>query len=308
VYELVGIGNPVYDIIQTPVISRGDRILSGCSTNACLAARKLGLDPVALIGNLGADFEARFAADLLRYGIRGYIPTGSGQTGGFKLVYDQMGDRTLDVLGVADKIRIEDIPSEFLDANCILLGPILGEIDASFVGQLRKSSGAQILLDPQGLLRSVDNMGRVHHRAEQSQMKSMMRLVNVVKPNELEARIMTGIDDPVKSVMTIQSWGAHVAIVTLAERGSLIHDGSRLIRIPAFKTTVIDPTGAGDVYGGSFVTEYMMSKDLAKAGLFASAAASVMVENVGPDFPLDEWTVRKRMKTIESLVVEERLG
>jgi hypothetical protein len=32
--KLLAIGNPVYDRINTPVLIREDRVLSGCSTNA----------------------------------------------------------------------------------------------------------------------------------------------------------------------------------------------------------------------------------------------------------------------------------
>jgi len=49
-YDLVAIGNPVYDEIITPYVRTEGRVLSGCSTNACLAAKKLGLENVALIG------------------------------------------------------------------------------------------------------------------------------------------------------------------------------------------------------------------------------------------------------------------
>ena len=35
-------GNPVYDYIQTPVVTTGERVLSGGSTNGCLALSRLG--------------------------------------------------------------------------------------------------------------------------------------------------------------------------------------------------------------------------------------------------------------------------
>ena len=45
-FDLVGIGNPVYDMIITPSVKTDGRVLSGCSTNACLAAKRLGLRKV----------------------------------------------------------------------------------------------------------------------------------------------------------------------------------------------------------------------------------------------------------------------
>ena len=39
---IVAFGNPVYDYIKTPVVTTGERVLSGCSTNGCLALARLG--------------------------------------------------------------------------------------------------------------------------------------------------------------------------------------------------------------------------------------------------------------------------
>ena len=47
--NIVGIGNPVYDYIKTPRVDTEERILSGCSTNGCLAISKLG-EETALVG------------------------------------------------------------------------------------------------------------------------------------------------------------------------------------------------------------------------------------------------------------------
>ena len=73
--------------------------------------------------------------------------------------------------------------------------------------------------------------------------------------------------------------------------------------IPAYKTNAIDPTGAGDVYGGSFIVEYMRTHDYVESALFASAASSLMVEQVGPDFKLDPSEVRRRRESIRTSLV-----
>ena len=92
---IVAIGNPVYDAITTPYIATGGRVLSGGSTNGGLALARLG-HRVALVGNVGPDYAERLHEDARRYGIVPYLGT-SAQTGGFRLIYDQRGDRTLDL-------------------------------------------------------------------------------------------------------------------------------------------------------------------------------------------------------------------
>jgi sugar/nucleoside kinase (ribokinase family) len=83
--------------------------------------------------------------------------------------------------------------------------------------------------------------------------------------------------------------------VTLAELGSVIYDGQQFIDIPPYEIDLIDATGAGDTYMAGFTFEYLKTGgDLRKAGCFASATSSIMIENVGPDFQMTESMVRQR--------------
>lgn len=305
-YDLVAIGNPVYDIIQTPSMLTQGRILSGCSTNAVLAARKLGMERVGLVGSAGEDFERRLKADLSSRRIIGIALKKSAQTGGFKLVYDSKGNRTLDVLGIAGQISPDDIPSEFLKSRYVLLGPILQEIDLELVMFISDNSDAKIFLDPQGMLRSVDANDRIVHTCDGTVMKQVLSLVDFVKPNEVEFSVLTGETDPYRASRSLVEWGAGVGIVTLAERGSVVYDGHEWLTIPAYPTVASDPTGAGDTYAGSFIFEYDRTDSLADSACFASAAASIKVENTGPDFPLNMDDVRRRTDHIKPLAKNHR--
>ncbi|MFX1350654.1 MAG: carbohydrate kinase family protein [Promethearchaeota archaeon] len=297
-YDIVAVGNPVYDIIITPYLSTKKRVLSGCSTNACLAAKKLGTRRAALVGYIGKDFEGAFIEDAERYGVEIPRLMKSEETGGFKLVYDKKGDRTLDVLGIADKITVESFPKECLDAKAIVLGPILQEVDFDLISFLRKESSAILFLDPQGITRIVGDGGRIERTCDPDEIKKIVDLVDFVKPNEHESLVMTGIENPEESARKLVKWGADVGIVTLAERGSVIYDGKKIIRIPAYKTIARDPTGAGDTYAGSFVFEYLRTGDVFQSGYFGSAAASIMVEYTGPGFPMTLEEVEKRKETL----------
>jgi sugar/nucleoside kinase (ribokinase family) len=284
----VGVGNPVYDFIKTPQITTGERVLSGCSTNACLVVSKLGQD-AALVGCVGEDFEERFVADMERYNIE-YQLYPAEETGGFSLIYDARGDRTLDVLGVAPPVPA--FPLRFGNASFILLGPILGEVTLELVQSIRAVTRSPIILDPQGMMRSMKDDGRIE-RFKNPEFEEVISMCNVVKANEHEAHVLTGIyprdgeTEAREAAKAIHAMGCEIAIVTLADDGSVIYDGSEMIRIPAYATNALDPTGAGDTYAGGFMVRYTEDKyDLREVGYFASCVASVMVENTGPDFPL----------------------
>src|SRR5919108_2636542 len=144
---ILAFGNPVYDYIKTPVVTTGERVLSGCSTNGCLALARLG-HTTGLVGCIGRDYHDRFVADVQRYNITPYVQL-CEQTGGFGLIYDARGDRTLDVLGVA--APIEQVPADCREARAIIVGPILQETPPALIEQIHAIGDAPLFLDPQGL-------------------------------------------------------------------------------------------------------------------------------------------------------------
>ena len=50
----------------------------------------------------------------------------------------------------------------------------------------------------------------------------------------------------------------------------------------SFKASEIDPTGAGDSFGGAFIVGYLAGWDLKKAAKFANAVGALKVEFFGP--------------------------
>jgi sugar/nucleoside kinase (ribokinase family) len=293
---ILAVGNPVYDYIETPEVSTKTRVLSGCSTNACLALSKLG-ESTTLVGCVGRDFRRRFTVDMGRHGIS-YRLCASPQTGGFSLVYDHKGDRTLDILGVASPIAW--IPDVGQTPRAVIVGPVLGEVSFELVAALRERFHCPLFLDVQGLVRVIE-AGRVR-RTKLAGVEEAVGVFDVAKPNEYEATVLTGLDprrEPRACVEAVHAMGCRVAVVTLAEAGSVVFDGEAYLEIPAYPVKAVDPTGAGDTYLGGFVYQYLRSRDLTKAACFASAVASAMVEHTGPDFPL---TLEEAWRRTEALL------
>jgi sugar/nucleoside kinase (ribokinase family) len=290
------IGNPVFDLIETPRIKSGGRVLSGCSTNACLALSKLGME-AALIGRVGDDFRQQFERDMNRFGIR-YHTESAAESGGFKLIYyDDHGNRTLDLLG--DAGPISSFPGEFQDSSWIVFGPILRELDLVYLEKVKSQSNARILVDPQGFLRRSENGRIIHEKTDE--IERIAAMCEIFKPNELECKVLTGIDprdDYETAAKLLKSWGPDVVIITLAELGSVIYDGREFHRIPAYSTDALDATGAGDTYAAGIIYALEHNYDLFTAGCFAGCVSSVMIENCGPDFPLTATEAERRKDTL----------
>jgi sugar/nucleoside kinase (ribokinase family) len=294
---IISFGNPVYDYIKTPVITTGERVLSGGSTNGCLVLQRLG-HRVGLVGCIGDDYYERFVADIQRYGIQQFVRR-CAQTGGFRLIYDATGNRSLDVLGIADPIMY--IPDEIGSAAAVIIAPILQETSVALIQAIHTQTTSKLFLDPQGLMRRVDGKGRIEHYVPQD-FASIAPLCSVIKANEVEAQVLTGIDprqDGAEALRRLKAFGCAIAIITLAEAGSLIDDGQQHYRIPPYVTDARDPTGAGDTYLAGFLHSYLQNPhDLYQAGCYGSATASIWIEHTGPDAPIQRAEVERRARTL----------
>ena len=78
---------------------------------------------------------------------------------------------------------------------------------------------------------------------------------------------------PKEILMRMEDFGVETNILTIGEKGALIGIKGSTITIPAFKTNAIDTTGAGDTFTSSFLSEYIISNDIERAGIFASSAS-----------------------------------
>jgi sugar/nucleoside kinase (ribokinase family) len=303
---IVAFGNPVYDYIRTPKITTGERVLSGCSTNGCLTLARLG-HTTTMVGRVGPDYHERYLADTQHYGIASSMQL-CGQTGGFGLIYDEQGDRTLDVLGVA--APIEQVPAVCSQANAIIVGPILQETPLELIERIHTFSDAPLFLDPQGLLRRIGPHGRIEHFYPPD-FERVALLSYVIKANEFETEVLTGVHprrDPKEALGRLKALGCAIAIVTLAEAGSLIDDGQQQYRIPAYATDARDPTGAGDTYMAGFIHAYLQDPaDLYRAGCYGSATSSIWIEHTGPDAPVTREEVERRAAALLALLRRESL-
>ncbi|MEN8097821.1 MAG: PfkB family carbohydrate kinase [Chloroflexota bacterium] len=303
---IVAVGNPVYDFIKTPYVTTGTRVLSGSSTIACLVASKLGVKS-ALIGCVGKDYYDDFILDTEKYGIDHKIQI-APETGGFSLIYDERGDRELEVLGIADPI--DTFHDDLLSADWIHFGPILGEVSPDLVKNIASRTRARLMFDPQGMMRRIID-GKVQ-RYRNPELDEVFSLFDVVKPNEYEAEIITGIDprEDAEGAASELYRQMHqqprreghpaIAVVTMAEAGSIVYDGATYFRIPAYKTFAKDPTGAGDSYaGGMMISLSREPQDLMLAGCYASSVASIKVESTGPEFPLTQAETLERLARVK---------
>ena len=276
-FDLVTVGHFTIDQIIIGE-TRFDSILGGPPTYSSLAARKLGAN-VSVISKVGDDFPSLFIDFLKNSGIdlTGLSIIKSCPTTSFALNY-RGAERVVQLMKRCEPIYPEDV-LESLKSKAVHLGPVAGELPAETISRLSEVTEL-ISLDPQGLVRSFNEKGIA---TIASPLNIMLDKVNVFKSSEQELMSTAGVDDLLKSVAKIRNSGPEIVIVTKGSHGiSLFLEGMRY-EVPSFKPPkVVDYTGAGDVFIGAFMTQYIKEDHPIWCAAIGSAAASFVIEGLGP--------------------------
>jgi ribokinase len=75
--------------------------------------------------------------------------------------------------------------------------------------------------------------------------------------------------------------GARYAVITCGERGSYAIDDGEIYHQPAFNVSVMDTTGAGDVFHGAFIYGLIQGWQLKEIMRFSAAAAALKCTKIG---------------------------
>ncbi|WP_413483662.1 ribokinase [Morganella psychrotolerans] len=115
---------------------------------------------------------------------------------------------------------------------------------------------------------------------------SLLRLVDVITPNETEAEKLTGISvsdetGAAKAAQVLHDKGIEQVLITLGSRGVWLSINGEGRCIPGFKVNAVDTIAAGDTFNGAYVTALLEGKPADDAVRFAHAAAAISVTRRG---------------------------
>ncbi len=277
--DIVTVGHFAIDHIRPSGAKTFKKQLGGSVAYVSFAAKKLGAN-VGVISKVGADFPKDYVDVLKRSGVDlfGLRTVRDAITTSFALEY-QNESRELTLKSCAPPMEAKDAQLGFY-ATTVHVCPIADEVSLEVVQKLSEKTGT-LSLDPQGLLRKFDVQGRTS--LKEWKMPKFLELVDVYKSSLLEITALTGMDDLKASMRQIEDFGVDIVIVTLGSKGTMLLFDKTFHRIRAIlPRKTIDPTGAGDVFGGAFLAEYLRNKDPLWCACVASAAASFKLETSGP--------------------------
>lgn len=279
--DLLVAGSIALDTVQTPAGERAN-VLGGSAVYFATAASFF--TKVHLIGVVGKDFPAEHTAHLKKrnIGLSG-LQVSEGSTFRWKGSYTknineaETLDTQLNVLGTFDP----QVPEPLRHVECVFLANLDPDAQLKVLSQMKNVR-----------LMACDTMN-LWINIKRPSLEKLLKKVHVFVLNDGEAKLLTGEHNLVKAGQMLKRMGPRYVVVKKGEHGAFLFTQDAKVNVfvtPAYPLEhVVDPTGAGDTFGGGMMGHLSRSHDLwnpktlRQGIIFGNVMASFTVE----DFSLD---------------------
>ncbi len=278
--SLLTVGSVAFDALETP-FGKTDKIIGGSATYITLSASYFTQEN-NLVAVVGDDFPQTMIDNLNQHGVR---------TEGLQV---RVGEKTFfwsgkyhNDMNTRDTVEVQlnvmegfdpIIPESYQDCQYLMLGNTAPAIQQTVIERL-KNRPKLIVLDTMNLWIEIAN----------SDLMSLLKLVDVLVLNDEEARQLTHEYSVVKAAAKIRTMGPKTVIIKKGEHGALLFSEGQIFFAPALPLeSVFDPTGAGDTFAGGFIghlakTDDISFENMKRAVIYGSAMASFCVEKFGTE-------------------------
>lgn len=201
------------------------------------------------------------------------------------VVYKDTGDRDF-IFTIKDSALVELDYSKinkdyFKDCKyfhimgCSIFNDNMIEIFSNLIPFL-KSKGIKISFDPNF---RKEFMGNPKIKAL---IMNILENADIFLPGEQELLDLTGLKCEEDAIKALQDKGVEVIVVKRGSRGATLYNNNQRNDIEAVEVSEADPTGAGDCFGGTFVSLVSQGINLEKALVYANLAGAYSVTKQGP--------------------------
>ncbi len=243
---------------------------------------------VELVGSVGADeFGAACLARLRASGVGlDHVRVDDGGTTGVAFVsYRGSGERSF-VFHLAQtasgRFRLPDPQAALVGVDCVhLMGS--SAFSPSAVEALLEVDDAAAAL---GVRTSFDPNLRPEMLTRPEYVDALRRILGrawLVLASEGELQALLGDATDAQCAARLLAGTAEAVVVKRGASGaSLFRRGHDEVRVPGLAVDEVDPTGAGDCFGGTFLALRLRGMDAAEALRHANAAGAMAVTQRGP--------------------------
>ena len=266
-------GSIALDLIET-AYDRIENVIGGSTTYALIAASNRA--PVSVVGVIGDDFPKKGMGLYEKYAHNlNDLKIVSGKTfqwgGKYHENWDDR-DTLYTELGVFESFN-PILSSSNQNHSHIFLANIHPDLQQSVIDQ-SNNPDALIVVDTMNLWINTALDG----------LKNVLSNSHILLINESEATLLTGQNTIASCARALQDEGPQTVVIKKGSRGAVLFSEKVQITIDAYPIKqVLDPTGAGDTFGGGFISCLANGGTMDEALINASVLASFCVEGFGTD-------------------------
>jgi len=241
------------------------------------------------IGATGEDTIGEiFERNMKSAGVHTYLSTKDADTGTAVAMISPDSERTFAThLGAAEKLEARDLDKTVFNTYDILY------LEGYLINNMDLIETACIYAKEEDLKIAIDLASfNVVAAFKDSFSHIIENYTDIIFANEQEAKEFTGKD--AEEAVVHLSELCEIAVVKTGARGSLIHDGNKLINIDPMDVVPLDTTGAGDLYASGFLYGLAHDKPLDVCGYLGTLLASYVIQFIGPKIDYEKWQVLKK--------------
>jgi ribokinase len=280
-------------VVQTPRLPSPGETLQGHhfftapggkGANQAVAAARLGA-LTYLVGRVGEDsFGQELLAHLNETGVQteGVKVDSQIGSGVAMIAVDQNSENTIIIIpganGQVEGSDVDRLKNLLSHCRALLLQlevPLPAIIAAA---KEAKKAGVKVILDPAP--------------APESLPDELYALVDIITPNETEAKQLTGFDlskeeNWIKATEFFINRGVKTVVLKLGARGVFCLNKAEHFRVEAFPVKTVDTVAAGDAFNGAMAAAFERGLSLREAVIWGTAAGALATTKPGaqPSLP-----------------------
>jgi ribokinase len=276
-YDIVVVGSINADLVfeadkrpnpgETLIGKDFKTVPGGKGANQAIAASRLGAK-VAMMGCLGEDQNGIFLEENLKVNKveTKFIKKVKGIPSGVAGITLAEGDNSIIVVPGAnyevDKTYIDKNIEVIKSAKIVLLQLEIPIEVVEYVIDICSKNKVKTILNPAPI---------------QKLKEDTLEKLDYLTPNEHEFEILYGS----KREEEMLKKHKNKLIITKGSEGVSFSDGDKVINVPSNKVEVVDTTGAGDTFNGSFAYSLVKGMSIKESIEFANKAAAISVTKFG---------------------------
>ena len=254
--------------------------IGGCAANVAADVAKLK-NRTAVLGCIGTDiFGQHVKTELSKQGVicDHLSESATVQTAATLIVNVKNEDRRfIHTVGANGEFTGKEITSELISQSKILyvggylLPPSLVQENLIEIFTIARELGVITVLD----------VVTPEQRNFWDDIKDLLAVTDYFLPNDDEAKLLTGLDNPIEQARKLRSAGAKTVVVTCGSEGTVVVSETEQFRTDCFKVPFVDGTGSGDAFVAGFMNGLLQQKSLLECVTCGSALGASCVQATG---------------------------